>query len=311
MTVLPKKLQYTFIAVKSPGFWKQFRKPEVYSAYLFLAPALIGLLVFNFIPFFSSFYYSFTKYNVLSEPEWKGLQNYVNLFDNKYFWQSLWNTAYYTIGTIPPKLILGLMLALLLNRGLRGIAFFRAMFYSPVVTAMVAVSVVWLWIYNPSYGYLNMILKMLGLPAQLWLLSPQLAMPSLMVMGVWKWTGQTMLIYLAGLQGIPSSIYEASDIDGANSWQKLWYITIPLLRPMHLFNVVTMAISSFQVFDQIYVMTEGGPGFATTTVVYEIYREAFQKFNMGYASAIAMVLFVIIMALTLINLKVGKGDIEY
>jgi multiple sugar transport system permease protein len=281
------------------------------TAYLFLAPAFIGLTIFTLVPFLLSFYYSMTDYNVLSPPVWRGLANYEKLFQSRVFWVSLWNTFYYTIGTIPFKLIIGLALALLLNRALRGIAIFRALYYLPVVTATIAVSVIWLWIYNPSYGLANMALEALGLPRQTWLLSPTLAMPSLMILGVWKYVGGTMIIYLAGLQGIPEMYYEAAAIDGANRWQQFWHITWPLLKPATFFNIVTLAITSFQVFEQMYIMTEGGPGFATTTMVYEIYREAFERFHMGYASSLAVVLFVIVLALTLVNFKFGGSSIEY
>jgi ABC-type sugar transport system permease subunit len=288
---------------------RNLRRQQVWAGYVFLLPALLGLLIFAFIPFVLSVYYSFTDYNVLSAPVWKGLGNYIALFNSKIFWTALVNTAYYTVVTVPIKMALGLLLALLLNERIRGLALFRALIYSPVVTAMVAVSIIWLFIYNPSSGLLNTVLKAVGLPAQLWLLSPTQAMPSLMIMGVWKWVGSTMIIYLAALQGIPDSYYEAASIDGASRWQSFWRITLPLLRPAHIFNLVTMTISSFQVFEQIYVMTEGGPGFATTTLVYEIYSEAFQKFHMGYASAMAVVLFIIILALTLLNFRTQRDDL--
>ncbi len=280
-------------------------------AYLFLTPAFVGLLVFSVIPFAQSLYYSFTKYNVLSAPEWIGLDNYRQLFQSKVFWTALANTAYYTVCTIPAKLILGLALALLLDQGLRGVSVFRLFYYSPVVTSMISVSVIWLWVYHPSSGLLNMALEAVGLPAQRWLGDPKLAMPSLMGLGVWKNFASTMVIFLAGLQGIPKTYYEAASIDGAGGWSQFWHVTLPLLRPATFFNVVTMAIASFQVFEQMYIMTEGGPGYATTTLVFEIYREAFQKFHMGYASAFAFVLFVIVLVLTLLNFRIGGSELEY
>ena len=293
------------------GLLAGFQPREVFAAYIFLLPAFLGLLVFAFIPFFLAVYFSFTEYNVLSPPKWVGLRNFEKLLYSKVFWAALKNTATYTIGTIPPKMIIGMGLALLMNRKLRGIAVIRAMFYSPVVTAMVAVSVVWLWIYNPNYGLFNAILNKLGIASQLWLIDPKQALPSLMIMGVWKWVGISMVIYLAGLQAIPQEYYEAAAIDGANSWKRFLYVTFPLLAPAHFYLLVTNSISSFQVFEQIFVMTEGGPGFSTTTVVYEIYRQAFQTFKMGYASATAMVLFVIILVLTIINFKFGGGEQDW
>ncbi len=287
------------------------QRSQELTAYLFLAPAFLGLMVFTFIPFLASFYYSLTDYNVLSAPVWRGLANYQKLFQSKIFWRALWNTFYYTIGTIPPKMIIGLALAIMLNRGLRGMSVFRALYYLPVVTATIAVSVIWLWIFNPSYGLANMILNAIGLPSQTWLLNPKLAMPSLMVLGVWKYIGGTMIIFLAGLQGIPEMYYEAASIDGATRWQQFRHITVPMLQPATFFNFVTLAIASFQVFEQMYIMTEGGPGFATTTLVYEIYREAFERFHMGYASSLAVVLFAVVLALTMVNFKFGGSTFEY
>jgi multiple sugar transport system permease protein len=286
-------------------------RTQALTAYIFLAPAFIGLLVFTLVPFVASFYYSLTDYNVLSAAVWRGLGNYEKIFQSKVFWTALWNTFYYTIGTIPPKMVIGLVLAILLNRGLRAISIFRAIYYLPVVTATVAVSVIWLWIYNPSYGLANMILDMLHIPDQTWLLNPKLALPSLMILGIWKYIGSVMIIYLAGLQGIPEMYYEAASIDGANRWQQFRHITLPLLQPATFFNFVTLAITSFQVFEQMYVMTDGGPGYATTTMVYEIYREAFERFHMGYASALAVILFLIVFVLTLINFKFGGSTFEY
>ncbi|MBX3000707.1 MAG: sugar ABC transporter permease [Caldilineaceae bacterium] len=291
--------------------WRLLSQPQVYMAYVFLAPAFLGLLVFTFLPFFASLYFSFTQYNVLSPPQWIGLGNYERLINSQVFWIALRNVSYYTLGTLIPKMILGLTFAILLNQALRGVAFFRAAFYAPVVTSMVAVSIAWLWIYHPNSGLLNQFLTWLGLPRQLWLLDKNLALPSLMLMGIWKYAGISMVIYLAGLQGIPESYYEAADIDGANGWNKFFYITLPLLAPASFYIFLTTAISSFQVFEQMYVLTQGGPGFATTSVVYEIYGEAFQRFRMGYASAMAFVLFIIILILTLISFKFGNREIEY
>jgi len=210
-----------------------------------------------------------------------------------------------------PKMILGLIFAIMLNRAMKGVAIFRAAFYAPVVTSMVAVSIVWLWLYHPQSGPFNQILTALGLPRQMWLLDKNLALPSLMLLGVWKWAGLSMVIYLAGLQGIPEVYYEAASIDGANRWRQFRHITLPLLAPATFYLFVTTAISSFQVFEQMYIMTEGGPGFATTSVVFEIYVEAFQRFKMGYASAMAVVLFILILILTLISFRVGNREIEY
>jgi ABC-type sugar transport system permease subunit len=293
------------------GIFRTLRKPSVYMAYVFLAPAFLGLFVFNLLPFFASMYFSFTEYNVLSPPQWLGLDNYQRLLQSQVFWIALRNVIYYTVGTLVPKLVIGLAFALALNRALVGISFFRAAVYTPVVTSMVVVSIAWLWIYNPNQGLANQVLSWFGQPRQLWLLDANLALPSLMVLGVWKNIGTYMVVYLAALQGIPEPYYEAAKIDGANAWQRFWNITLPLLAPATFFLFLTTAIASFQVFEQMYIMTEGGPGFATTSVAFEIYVEGFQRFHMGYASAMAFVLFVIVLILTLISLRFGNRELEY
>jgi ABC-type sugar transport system permease subunit len=282
-------------------------------AYLFVAPVLIHILVFTAYPFFSSLYFSFTKYNVLSPAEWRGLDNYQRLIQSRIFWIALKNTLYYGAVTMPLKMAFGLLLAVLLNQGVRGISLFRALYYAPVVTAMVAVALAWERIYHPNQGLINMALRAVGLPRQMWLQDPKLALPSLMILGVWKWVGSTMVIYLAGLQGIPAQFYEAAAIDGASKLRQFWHVTLPLLKPVTFFIFVTQTISSFSVFAQVYVLTQGGPGFATTTIMYEIFEEAFQKFHMGYASAMAFVVFAMIMALTVLNIKLGssRARVEY
>lgn len=293
------------------GWPGRLSQPKVRAAYLFIAPAMLGLLGFTFIPIVAALYFSFTEYNVLAAPKWTGLDNYTALVRDRIFVQSLWNTVYYTIGTIPFKIGIGLALALLLNRKLRGIAFFRALYYMPQVTSIVAVSIVWLYLYNPQLGLFNAALEAVGLPRQLWLLDTNLALPSLMVLGVWKSVGLGMVIYLAGLQSIPEQFYEAAKIDGADRWASFWNVTLPLLGPTTFFLTVVNVIGTFQVFDQIYVMTNGGPAYATSTVVYQIYLQAFQQFHMGYASAMAFVLFLIIFALTCLNFRFRRQDVEY
>lgn len=286
-------------------------QPRVRAAYLFIAPAMIGLLIFTFIPIAAALYFSFTEYNVLKPPAWVGFANYVALLQDPIFLESLWNTIFYTVGTIPFKIAIGLGLALLLNRGIRGIGIFRTCYYLPQVTSFVAVSIVWLYLYNPQVGLFNAALNFVGLPSQLWLLDPTLALPSLMILGIWKNVGLTMVVYLAGLQGIPEQLYEAAKIDGAGRSASFWGITVPLLAPTTFFLVVTHMIGTFQVFDQIYIMTNGGPAYATSTVVYQIYILAFQQFHMGYAAAMAFVLFLIIFALTVLNFRFHREDVQY
>ncbi|HHW05876.1 MAG TPA: sugar ABC transporter permease [Methanothermobacter sp.] len=283
-----------------------YRKSQVRAAYLFVTPAIIGIVIFTLIPVISALIYSFADYNVLTSPKFIGLKNYFSLLYDKDFKKSLVNTFIYAIGTLPPKIFISLFLATLLNRKIKGISVFRACYYSPEVTSMVAVSIVWLYIYNPQLGLLNLILEKLGLQPQVWLLNPKLALPSLMLMGVWKNLGVNMMIYLAALQDIPSTYIEAAEIDGANRWQIFWKVTWPLLSYATFFVFITNMIGTLQVFDQIYIMTEGGPANATSTIVYYIYLQAFQQFHMGYASAMAFVLAAIIFLLTMISFNSRK-----
>ncbi len=285
----------------------RYRKDQVRIAYLFIAPAIIGLLVFTFLPVISALLMSFTEYNVLTSPKWIGLENYKRLFSDRDFAQGLKNTLYYALGTMPAKVFLSLFLAFLLNQNVKGLPVFRGLYYAPEVTSMVAVSIVWLYMYNPQVGLFNTILRKFGIPNQAWLFNPKLALPSLMLMGVWKNLGVNMIIYLAALQGIPRMYIEAAELDGATGWQVFWKVTWPLLSPATFFIIVTNLIGTIQVFDQIYVMTNGGPANATTTAVHQIYLRAFQQFHMGYASAMAFCLSIIIFALTALNFKIRKA----
>lgn len=284
----------------------RYRKEQVKTAYLFIAPAMLGLAVFTFFPMVSALVFSFTEYNVLSSPTWVGVRNYVRLVTDRDFLQGLRNTLWYAVGTIPPKILLSLFLAFLLNQKLRAISLFRALYYAPEVTSMVAVSIVWLYMYNPQIGLFNIVLEKFGIPHQAWLYNPKLALPALMVLGVWKNLGVNMIIYLAALQGIPSMYIEAAKIDGATGWRIFWKITWPLLSHATFYVLITNMIGTIQVFDQIYVMTNGGPANATTTAVHQIYLRAFQQFKMGYASAMAFALSLIIFALTALNFRLQK-----
>lgn len=267
---------------------------------------MLGLIIFTLVPVIIALAFSFTEYNVLTSPRWIGLRNYLTLLTDRDFKQSLINTLLYAIGTIPPKIFISLFFAILLNQRMKGIAFFRACYYAPEVTSMVAVSIVWLYMYNPQVGLFNIILEKFGIPHQAWLLNPKLALPSLMLLGIWKNLGVNMVIYLAGLQGIPSTYVEAAKMDGASGWQIFWKITWPLLSHATFFIFITNMIGTIQVFDQVYVMTNGGPANATTTAVHQIYLQAFQQFHMGYASAMAFVLACIIFVLTLVNFRMRK-----
>ena len=284
---------------------------EALAAYLFVLPSFVGFLVFLVVPMIASFGLSFYDWELLRPPRFSGLQNYQTLLNDRLFRQVLLNTAYYTFGLVPLNIVVSLGLALWLNTRLRGIGLFRLGFFMPVVTVTVAVSLVWKWMYQPDVGLINVMLGWFGVRGLNWLGDPRWAMPALILMSLWKGFGYNMVLFLAGLQGIPSTIYEAAVIDGAGAWQRFWRITLPLLSPTMFLAIVLTIISSFQVFDQAYVMTGGGPVNATNTVVLYIFQNGFQFFRMGYASAIAWVLFAVIFLFTLVQMRLQRTWVQY
>jgi multiple sugar transport system permease protein len=288
--------------------WRLTREEK--AAFLFVLPLMIPLTIYWIIPSLASLYFSFTNYNVLQATRWVGLDNFVQLWDDDLFWRSLRNSAYFTAGNIPLMMVSGLCLALAVDSYVRFRTFFRIVFYLPLVTSTIALSMVWLWLFNPTFGLINLFLGFVGIPPQAWLESTTLAMPSIILMSVWAGVGGPMIIYLAGLQGIPDSLYEAARVDGANGWQTFWHITLPLLNPVTIYVLVSSIIGSFQIFGPIYAMTNGGPAFATTTIVHQIYINGFRYFNMGYASAQAWVLFAILLGLSIVNLRMMTRGME-
>jgi len=297
--------------------WKHARggynagRRQAVTAYLFIAPALVIFLLFTVLPVAIALYLSFTDYDVFTRLDWIGLQNYQDVFDDEYFWRALWNTVTYTVWSIPLAMAISLGLALLLNQKLRGLGVYRTVYYVPVVTSMVAVAMIWVQLFDPRYGVVSNGLEAIGIKGIDWLGDPSLAMPSVIAVSVWKVIGWNMLIYLAGLQTVPEYLHEAAAIDGAGRWQTFWRITFPLLRPTTFFIFVTSLIGAFQVFDVVYVMTGGGPANATTTLVQEIYNEAFKAFHMGYAGAMSFVLFGIILVVTVVSLRAARGEVSY
>ncbi len=304
------------------------KRREARSAQLFLAPGLALFFIFVLIPVVAALYLSLCRYDIIHPPVWIGLRNYAriakDLGNHGVFYLSLRNTAQYAIGTIPIGMALALALALLVNAGLRGITLYRTTYYLPVVTSLVAISLLWMWLYDPSYGLLNYVLELISraasliarrevmIPPQAWLGDPGQAMAAIVMMSIWRGLGYNMVIYLAGLQGIPQHLHEAATIDGASAWQRFWAITWPLLRPATAFILVISVIGASQVFAQVYVMTNGGPNNATTTIVHQIFQNAFSFMKMGYASAMAFVLFALIFVLSLINLRLLRGgEVEY
>ena len=268
--------------------------------WFFLAPTLFGLTFGTLGPVLAAIGISFTKWDVLTRPIFTGLDNYVKLISDPTFSKSILNTLYYVLGTVPAATVLALLLALLLNQKLRGITFYRTAYFLPIVSSTVAVALVWSWIYSKDFGLLNFLLRNIGLQPVAWLTSTRYAMPALIIMGIWGLLGEGMIIFLAGLQGISQTYYEAAEVDGANAWRKFLHITLPMITPSMFFYFIITMINAFQAFEQIYVMTRGGPNNATTTMVYYVYTNAFRNFRMGYASAQAIGLFLIVMVLTLV-----------
>lgn len=291
--------------------WARLLQSEHLVGYLFVAPLLLGLIIFTYGPVLAAFVLSFTKGDYISTPRFIGLGNYQALLQEDLFWTSMRNTLYYVIGVVPVGLFLSLLLALAMNQKLRGIVFFRSIFFLPTITSSVAISLMWLWIYNPEFGVLNFLLKQIGVRGPAWLSSTTWAMPAVIIMATWRGLGYNMLIYLAGLQGIPDVYYEAAEIDGAGGWAKFRHITLPLLSPTTFMLLILSLIGAFQVFEYTYVMTGGGPLYSTLTIVLHIYNNAFRSFKMGYASALAYVLFFILLALTLIQLRLQKRWVHY
>lgn len=276
--------------------------------YLFLLPAIILFFTFDYLPIFSAFYYSFTEYHVLSPANWVGLDNYRTMMHDPEFWTAIRNSLTYFIIIVPMLLTIPLFLAILVNQKLRGIQLFRMIYYLPVVTSMVAVAIVWKYLYHPA-GLLNATLQGLGMKkvSVNWLLNPHTALPAVALLEGWKSMGFYMVIYLAGLQSIPQELVEAAKIDGANRIRVLWHVYLPQLRPTIAVTLVLATLASVQMFTSIYIMTGGGPLDSTLSLPLYIYQKAFVELDMGYATAMGMVLWVILMILTFINFKLSRG----
>lgn len=320
-----------------PGRWRRRLTP-----YLFLTPNLVVFATFLFIPIGAAIVISFQQRGILDDGQWIGLQNYVSMAHDPLFWQSLAHTIAFTVGTVPTSMLLGLLLAIMLNRRLPGRAVLRSVYFIPVVIAGVIVALIWAWIFDTTDGVLNGFLARVHLAvvgtgrmpvvtaigsvlalyapqfARLvssaalavgpvpWTSSQAFAMPSLVIATVWVRLGFCMVVYLAGLQSIPASLHEAATVDGARAWSRFWHVTWPLLAPTTFLLLIINVIFSFQVFDLIYVMTGGGPGFSTTVFVEYIYRAAFLQFQMGYASALGVVLFLICLAFTAVQWRLSR-----
>ena len=282
------------------------KQREALTGWLFVSPALIGFGIFTFGAILYSLYLSFTDYNLLGSPEWLGLENSIRAFTNdQYFYQYFGNTFYFALVLVPVVLVISLFLAILINKKVGKIAkAYRVALFLPSITSTVAVSMVWLWIFNPDMGIMNNFLTAIGFHnPPMWLSDPEWSKPALIIMRVWQMSGYYMLLFLAGLQTIPETLYEAAEVDGASSWQKFRRITVPMLSNTTFVVVILLVIESFNMFESIFVMTEGGPLGSTSTIMYYIYEQGFMSYNMGYASALAWIFFALILVFTLIQFR--------
>lgn len=274
--------------------------------YIFISPNILVFAAFMLFPILFAFYMSFHEWSLIGVPQFNGLDNYVRMVHDELFWQSLGHTVVFTAGTVPTSIALGLAAALLLNRELPARGLLRSVIFLPVIVSGVVTALVAAWIFNDNYGVINSLLKAAGLEPIPWLSSPTWAMPSIIITTLWIRIGFCMVVYLAGLQGIPSEYYDAAQVDGASGWRQFRHITWPLLVPTTFLLLVINVIFSFHVFDLIYVMTGGGPGFSTTVLVQYIYESAFASREMGYASAMGIVLYLLIVVLTVFQWRVSR-----
>lgn len=286
---------------------------EALAGYLFILPTFIGYTAFIIGPILAAIGFSLTSYDILSPPEFVGLENYTNLFSDPRLQKVYLNTVYFTVVAVSLNVGIGLLLAVLINRHMPSFLkyIFRTAYFFPVLVALSYCSIIWQYLYQKDTGIINYYLSYLNVDAIPWLSSPQYVMPSIILMDVWKNSGFAMLVFLAGLQNIPQDYFEAAELDGANRWQLFRYVTLPLISPTLFFNVIIYMIGALQVFDSIVVLTQGGPGDGSRSIVMYIYENAFQLFQMGYASAVAITLFIIIMLLTLVQFRVGQAWVHY
>ena len=283
---------------------------ESIVGWLFITPVVLGFLLWIVGPMIYSAWLSMTDWDLIRAPRFVGLDNFARMFRDPLFFKSLGVTATYTIFHVPLTLIIAMGVALLLNTKTRGMAFFRTLYYLPNIVPAVANAVLWVWIFNSEFGLLNMVLRSFGINKVLWLQNPDTALPAIILMSLWS-MGGVMIIFLAGLNGIPEELYEAAKIDGANSWSSFRFVTIPLMTPVIFFNLVLQIIQSFQVFTAGFLVTAGGPNYATNFYVLYLFDTAFTYFDMGYASALAWVLFFIVLILSLIVFRSSSRWVHY
>jgi len=302
--------------MQKESFLSQLNKQKI--SYLFIALPFTLFFIFQLAPVFISLFLSFTKYNIVHSPQFVGLANYKNiLFNDPLFWKAMKNTLIYVVGVVPVGICVSLMLAVAIDQKIKFKNFFKSIFFLPTVTAIIAVSVIWKWLYaGEKYGLINYFIMKIGFQPIDWLVNPSWILPSIMIMSIWAGVGYSMILFLAGLQTIPHAMYEAAEIDGAGFWEKFFHITLPLLRPTIVFVSMMAFIFSFQVFEQVYIMTSGQGGLGGVldsglTIVAYLYDKGFGKFQMGYASAMAYIIFLIIFIITMINKRLMRSNVEY
>jgi multiple sugar transport system permease protein len=297
--------------MKKRSGMSRVQRRNLRNGLLFVSPWLLGFLCFTLYPFLASLYFSFCDYDILSPPHWVGLANYRQLLtDDPYFIKALYNTLYFSVFAVPLGIVVGVGVALLLNMRVVAVPLYRTVYYLPSIVPVVAASVLWMWLLNPQYGLVNALLGFLHLPEPGWLSSPQWSKPSLILMSLWS-IGNAIVIYLAGLQDVPQELYEAAEIDGAGPAQRVRYVTLPMLTPVIFFNLVMGMIGTLQYFTQAYVMTLGGPVDSTLFYAIYLFRRAFTYLDMGYASAMAWLLFLLILGLTLFVFKTSQRWVHY
>lgn len=290
----------------------KLRQRDTLAAWLFLLPSLVLFTTFIAIPVVAAFLISFTQWDLFTQINFVGLDNYFGLANDDIFKKIMGNTGYFVLASVPLQMCFGLGVALVLNRGIKGQTFFRIVYFLPAVTSTIAAALVWSWLFNSNFGIINAVLRMVGVSdAPRWLVSTKWAMPAVIVVSVWQNFGYAMVLFLAGLQNIRADIYDAAALDNARGWRRLWFITMPMLSPTTFFVLIISIIGSFQVFELVFIMTKAGPANATNTLVYYIYQNGFQFYQMGYASAAAMVLFAIVLVATLIQYRLQDRWVHY
>lgn len=297
-------------AASKPNSWRSDNRPL--WGLFFIFPWIIGFVAFTIYPFIASLYFSFTDFTIINfNPDWVGLENYIELFtDDPLFWKSLRNSFQYAVMLIVIATVFDIFIAYLLSLNVKGLSIYRTVFFFPVLVPTVAASLTWIWILNPRFGLMNGLLDRIGIDGPNWLASPSTALLSIVIIAVWG-SGRSVIVYLSGFNDIPRQLYEAADIDGASGMQKFRFITLPLLTPQIFFNIVTLIIFSFQAFSEPYIMTGGGPANSTLLYALNLYERAFSDYSMGYASALAWILFLIILALTLIIFRLLSKRVIY